>query len=297
MIRFLSCAFVLGFINLTFSQNPTLYYEDFDGITPCFLTWIPEGSFQGAPGHDINNMTYDSSVGDGALVLDVKTHATNHGPLYYRFSAGDDLSCDPGNGQVDVSTTYPVLGIRAKATENMQIKIYLQEGNNPSWDYARLSATPLILNLSTTYKCFTLENFDTNPAAGSDPIDLSSIGGLAIELGKSDGTNFDQVDGKIYIDFIGLGDAIFDCTIGSTDNPRAFSYNLYPNPSDGNFKVEFENIANSSITIFGINGDLIETKKSSGDHIISFSNNLSAGVYFVHINTSKGTEVSKLVVK
>lgn len=81
MDRFFLYVLILGFFKPSIGQNSNWYTEEYDGYTPCQLSWSPPGNFVGFTGHDINSMSYDAIA--GALVFDVKTHSTNHGPLLY----------------------------------------------------------------------------------------------------------------------------------------------------------------------------------------------------------------------
>lgn len=298
MVRTLSCFFVLGFLNFSFTQNPNFLLEEFDGATPCFLALTPEGEFPGSTGDDLTDVSYDTQ--QSLMMIDVKTHASEHAPLYYVLSKGDDIDCEPNKGAVNVSHPQSSYTIRAKASENMQVIVYLQEGNEPSLDSTKRNATPLILNLTTEMQSFCPNEIDANPAVGSTPLDLSNIGGLVFELGKSDEINYDQVDGKIFIERLyfhqlGQGNCI-DEPWSISDVP-SFNYQLFPNPNDGTFSIELEESQNSTVSIHGLSGNLIEEMQSEGQSKIDFTTSLSLGIYFIRIQTNTGTEVAKMIVK
>ena len=122
------------------AQNPTTLVEEMDGMTPCFLSWDPVGAFQGSAGHDFTNMVYDDASEDGIMTFDAVTHATDHGPLYYTLSGGDDLDCQAAKGAVDISAN-PKAAIRIKASSAVKVNVYIQEGNAASWNYSKFSAS------------------------------------------------------------------------------------------------------------------------------------------------------------
>lgn len=216
--------------------------------------------------------------------------------LYYTLNEGDDLDCKPGKGLVDLSGGSAYYSIRVKATEPMQIKMYLQEGNDASWDLSKVSATPLVMDLTTSYQHFCVHEVDSNPLVGNVALDLSKIGTLVFELGKTDGVNFDQVDGKVFIDYIRI--KAYDCGNSIKEvEQKVVNHNLYPNPSNGKFNVELLNYEKSTISLLNVNGKLIESKTSLGKEIVEFKNDLTKGLYFVQVQTKSGIQVSKLTVK
>lgn len=77
------------------------------------------------------------------------------------------------------------------------------------------------------------------------------------------------------------------------------SFNIYPNPNNGNFKLDVKDLAaDSRIQLHSVSGQLVyETKIQSSSDFIQL-NNLSEGVYFISLVRPNGqNSVSKLVVK
>lgn len=284
-------------VNDVLGQNPTVIFEDWDGVTPCFTSWSPAGSFQGFDGHDITGPVYNPA--ESRLEINVKTHGSQHGPLYYTFSKGDEVSCEAGKGLVDVTGINSRLGIRAKSTDPVQVIVYVNEGNDASWDYTKLSAKTLTLNLTSEYQEFTFTGFDSNAVVGGGKIDLTNIGGLAFELGKSDGVNYDEVDTKIFIDYIKVGtwhiDSCWECN--GVSELEIVPLTIFPNPSTGVFQVELDPIKTTKIEITDVNGRVLAEKISIGESTVTFSETLPKGVYFVKATTDEGVGLSKLVVK
>lgn len=199
---------ILSSLSLTsFAQNPEYHIEDYDdkpsNVQPCFLGWNTPGSFQGHVGHDFTNMHWDEI--NGTFNFDVTTHATNHGPLFYILSMGDDFTCDPGQGLVDI-TNNPRARVRIKASEPMTVNMYLQEGNAASWDYSKFANGVAEMDLTTNYKTFEITITGNSNLGGLGTVDLTQIGVVAFELGKSNGVDYDQiVGGEIMVDFIEIG--------------------------------------------------------------------------------------------
>jgi Secretion system C-terminal sorting domain/Right handed beta helix region len=74
---------------------------------------------------------------------------------------------------------------------------------------------------------------------------------------------------------------------------------ITPNPSNGNFKIKFDNDENSSAsaTISDINGKIVDIRTTT-DNFIQYSNmNLTDGIYFITVNELNITYIGKLIVR
>ncbi|MFI5172672.1 MAG: GEVED domain-containing protein [Chitinophagales bacterium] len=84
-----------------------------------------------------------------------------------------------------------------------------------------------------------------------------------------------------------------------TINP--FALNIYPNPSNGIFNLEYYNAYNGGIMmeIFDITGNKIRTEKIDGDNglIIVDITSMATGIYFVRTTTADGVSFIEEVVK
>ena len=74
---------------------------------------------------------------------------------------------------------------------------------------------------------------------------------------------------------------------------------LYPNPSDGNFKVNVTSSNNEPIAISVTNlfGQVLSTINSITNKDSDVSINASPGIYFVNIITSSGLQTEKIIVR
>ncbi|UCH15766.1 MAG: family 43 glycosylhydrolase [Bacteroidales bacterium] len=87
--------------------------------------------------------------------------------------------------------------------------------------------------------------------------------------------------------------------IGSNTHKQK-EFNIYPNPSLGNFKIDLANLAeNREITleIYSIEGKLVYNNVYENTNTITFSGQLDSGAYQVKINTGIKVLTQKLVVK
>ena len=73
---------------------------------------------------------------------------------------------------------------------------------------------------------------------------------------------------------------------------------LYPNPTNGNFTVDFgEAFSNVSIEIVNMLGQIISSETFASARIIEQEINASAGVYFVNVSTSEGASETFKILK
>jgi len=73
---------------------------------------------------------------------------------------------------------------------------------------------------------------------------------------------------------------------------------VYPNPNSGIFNIEISNkeIANSSMQIFNIQGQIIYDEKSVLNNRINIQD-INSGLYFLRITTDKGIKVTKVIIQ
>ena len=277
---------------LATAQNPTSLVEEMDGSTPCFLTWDPAGAFQGAAGHDFKNMVYDDTQEDGIMTFDAKTHASQHGPLYYQLSAGDDMDCAPAEGAVDISANNKV-ELRIKASANVRVNVYIQEGNAFSWDYSNFSESSAEIDVTTDWQFVTLENISSISMAG-DTFDLTNIGAVAFELGKTDGSNYDVIDGTVSVDFIRFGEAAV-----SSNEVLVEGFNVFPNPATDILNVKFEATSATTVELTDLTGKVVSSQfVQAGAVNTSFATtDVNSGIYFVNVKNATGATTQKVVIK
>ena len=74
--------------------------------------------------------------------------------------------------------------------------------------------------------------------------------------------------------------------------------NLYPNPTKGDFIIDFSKLYNElEILIYDINGRIIDEYKLENKSRINLNPDISAGLYFIKIKNSSQSTVLKLIKK
>ena len=83
----------------------------------------------------------------------------------------------------------------------------------------------------------------------------------------------------------------------SQNEASVSSIKIYPNPSNGTFKVDLGDIkSNSEINILTASGKIMHTSEQSGG-LIQFDLNLPAGMYFLSVQSAETNQVIKLNIK
>jgi hypothetical protein len=79
------------------------------------------------------------------------------------------------------------------------------------------------------------------------------------------------------------------------DKINATRINVYPNPTTGEFIIEFPFNSSGFIYVKDINGKIIQSEKIfSNKQQIKLNHNLSGGIYFVEVVTDEGVFVNKI---
>lgn len=88
------------------------------------------------------------------------------------------------------------------------------------------------------------------------------------------------------------------CAVGIVENKSNIE-NLYPNPSNGNFIINFNQfIETGFVQIYSALGEICFTEKISNRSSLEvLSPSLSSGIYFVKITTDRKESMMKMVVK
>lgn len=92
---------------------------------------------------------------------------------------------------------------------------------------------------------------------------------------------------------VGFYEFIEDCTEVSETSSIVTA--VYPNPTDGMIKIETDNM--KSISIFNMLGEKVFEYSAHGDTFEYDFSRQGAGVYFIKVETTKGTETMKVTVK
>ena len=86
--------------------------------------------------------------------------------------------------------------------------------------------------------------------------------------------------------------------VGLEENTFQEKLNVYPNPTHGNFAIEFENIQqNISVRLLSITGQVIESKEFLNTNIFQMGIHQPNGVYLVEVSNKLGKRVVVRMIK
>lgn len=84
----------------------------------------------------------------------------------------------------------------------------------------------------------------------------------------------------------------------SVNDRKRLQYNVYPNPSNGNFTIQLENVnSNTSVRIVNIQGQLVYNSTLSKSASKQIDLQLTAGIYLIQVKSSASAQTTKLVIK
>lgn len=92
---------------------------------------------------------------------------------------------------------------------------------------------------------------------------------------------------------VGFYDFIEDCTAIAEVEPVVTA--VYPNPTCGKVKIEAENI--KSVSIFNVLGEKVFESSANGDVFEYDFSNQTTGMYLIKVETVKGVETSRVMVR
>lgn len=81
----------------------------------------------------------------------------------------------------------------------------------------------------------------------------------------------------------------------STNSNLKFTFNVYPNPSNGSFTINWDNNVKTTVTIYSILGKIVLEKNSNSDNSINIEN-LQKGIYLLKLNQDNQSITKKVIV-
>jgi PKD repeat protein len=86
------------------------------------------------------------------------------------------------------------------------------------------------------------------------------------------------------------------CGTGVVKNAASgISFNLYPNPTNGDFTIELNNGTTKTIEILDMTGRMVYTSTTSSDKVNCNLSALAKGIYYVRVQSNNSIEVAKIV--
>ncbi|MEJ6694373.1 MAG: T9SS type A sorting domain-containing protein, partial [Chitinophagales bacterium] len=138
-------------------------------------------------------------------------------------------------------------------------------------------------NLGASYQWLDCDNSNaTIPGETGQSYTAVANGNYAVEL-----TENGCIDTTACVNII---------TTGILENNFGSEFNIYPNPTKGNFSVDLDKTYNSIlITITDLSGRLIESKEYNGTKLLNLKIDEPAGIYLLKIETGNQKAVIRFV--
>lgn len=212
-------------------------------------------------------------------------------------------------GWMDASMTYLETG--------REDEIYIGGTFTADFDIDPTDSEAILVNIDDDplhNDCF-IGVFNTNGG-------LINVWNFSQETGSRMVAMYSDDNGDLYLSTDLRTNTVFDCNpseeeeyilpgILNSDNPIIkFSsdyysglnelpqgdFALYPNPSNGSFVIQSEDLNNAVISVYSLTGELVYTKQWSGDfNKLDVNLNLSPGVFLLQLN-SANTEIRKKLI-
>jgi hypothetical protein len=140
-------------------------------------------------------------------------------------------------------------------------------------------------NLGATYQWLDCDNSNaTIPGEAGQSYTAVANGNYAVEL-----TENGCIDTSACVNIITT--AILENNFGS-------EFNIYPNPTKGNFSVDLDKTYNSVlITITDLSGRLIESKEYNETKLLNLKIDKPAGMYLMRIETGDQKAAIRLIIE
>ncbi|MFT5020697.1 MAG: hypothetical protein ACI9CU_002098, partial [Polaribacter sp.] len=180
------------------------------------------------------------------------------------------------------SATFNIVGGAANGCDSL---VTLDLTINNVTDITTSSSGAIITanNLGATYQWLDCDNSNaTIPGEIGQSYTTEANGNYAVEL-----TENGCIDTTACVSIITT--AILENNFGS-------EFNIYPNPTKGNFSVDLDKIYNSIfITITDLSGRLIECKEYNKTKLMNLKIDKPAGMYLMRIETGDQKAVIRLI--
>jgi hypothetical protein len=298
-----TCNVGVGAINL----NPI------GGSTPYTFSWS-----NGATTEDIANLTvgtYTATVTDASGCSDVVTFAVNNIATFSTSGIVTDDSCSLAIGGVDLtvtggSTPYTFSWSNGASTEDLS---GLSSGAYTVTITDASGCTDVVTFIVNNNSTFTSSGIITNASCGTcadGGIDITATGDAPFTYAWSTGSTLEDVSGLlpgVYYVIItgstGCSDSLFFTIIYPNtivELSTNWFINVYPNPTKGEFTVDYNFNGYSNVTflvsnILGeiVHQDLITNKTGK---IKVDTENMNPGIYFLQLMSENKRQTVKLII-
>jgi hypothetical protein len=91
-----------------------------------------------------------------------------------------------------------------------------------------------------------------------------------------------------------IDNVYFSNDLADIESPSASKLNVFPNPFSTEISIHSD-MNEASISIYSLNGEVVQSENMKGNDITIFTNQLKSGIYFLQIKTPVSIETRKLI--
>jgi hypothetical protein len=156
-------------------------------------------------------------------------------------------------------------------------------------------------SISTTSENGTVEQSPNNQVAYKEntEIELVAVASTGYVFESWSGDTIDAtIDGNtldVILDDNKIITAVFSTYTSITENESSFSYSIFPNPSDGIFYVNLDEVVSGTYSVYSISGSTILQGEITSSFDFDLSN-FEKGLYLFEMKTEGGVDVRKIVL-
>jgi photosystem II stability/assembly factor-like uncharacterized protein len=88
----------------------------------------------------------------------------------------------------------------------------------------------------------------------------------------------------------------YEVSTGINNLPANMSFDIYPNPGNGDFNIKLSNMKNASLSIFDGLGKVIHSEEIEKDTQVKLGD-YPKGIYYIKVSTTQGQSTRKLVIE
>lgn len=128
------------------------------------------------------------------------------------------------------------------------------------------------------------------PASGFGVMDIFGVG-------YSDATNSTETNANFYVDDVQL---LYWSGVGMNDSKSEFNFNVVPNPNNGEFSINLNNLysSNYTLTVSNVLGNNVFNQNiTSGTKNLNLDLNVEAGIYMVNVSDGLKNYQKKVIIK
>jgi hypothetical protein len=232
----------------------------------------------------------DAGLGD-SVCLSQTAQLNASGALNYLWSPGNTLSdstiANPQAGMV-VTTTYTVIGTDANGCSNTDV-VTIVINPNPPVPIITYNGGILTSTAASSYQWYTMSPATLIPGATGQTFQPLANDTFFVVVFDANGCSTSSA-------FIIIND------VGIEDYDFLFNSQVYPNPSNGEFTLQFLTSSSQDVilVIRNMEGQEISRKEffnTIGEVKVDYDLDLGSGMYFVSLVSGNGTANRKFIIR